>query len=493
MINRQRLTNNITTSLIQTIMSGVIIFILYRYLITHLGVKQLGLWSVILASTSMARFSDMGLTGSLVKFVAKYRALGQERNAAELVQTAFISIGFVMGILCLAVYPFADNLINLVIPTESIPQALIILPWAILTLWCNSLGGVFLSGLDGCQRIDIRNALMVASNLCCLIFAIFLVSKYGLLGLAVGQVIQALIIMVLSWILLRGQLKGLPLFPYSWSYSKFREMFSYAINFQINTIAVLCFDPVVKLLMSRYGGLTSAAYFEMANQCVMRLRSLIVAGTAPIVPSVAELHEVAPFRIGGLYQEAYRLLYFVSVPFFSAVFISLPVISIFWIGGLEKSFIIFGSFLCLAWGFNTLASVAYFINLGSGNLKWNSISHVSMAVLNLFLSSLLGSIYGAYGVLVGSTIAIVVASAICLITGHSKYQISIRNVIPPENYFLTSVAVLFIAILVCIDLFKYQQNLFNIAYLLIYLSTMSLVIWLHPYSKELVCKILRPR
>ncbi|MDI1245029.1 MAG: hypothetical protein PSV24_06465, partial [Rhodoferax sp.] len=161
MINTKRLISNATVSVVQTIISGIILFTLYRYLITNLGAEQLGLWSVILASTSVARLSDMGLTGSVVKFVARYRSLNDDAQATDVVQTAAIAIALLMAVLILAVYPLLDNVLALAIPEKLMAQAMSILPWAIFSLWLGSVGGVFQSGLDGCQRMDIRNILMM--------------------------------------------------------------------------------------------------------------------------------------------------------------------------------------------------------------------------------------------------------------------------------------------------------------------------------------------
>ena len=80
MPNSRRLISNAAVSVVQTVISGVVLFLLYRYLLDHLGTEQLGLWSVILASTSVARLSDLGLTGSVVKFVARYRALKNDEQ-----------------------------------------------------------------------------------------------------------------------------------------------------------------------------------------------------------------------------------------------------------------------------------------------------------------------------------------------------------------------------------------------------------------------------
>ncbi len=430
----QKLTRNAILSVIQTIASGLVLFALYRYLINHLGSDQLGLWSVILASTSVARLSDMGLTGSVVKFVARYRALRDDEQAAEVVQTAAISIAIVMAMLVLAVYPLLDGVLKLAIPVESMPQALKILPWAVFSLWLGSVGGVFQSGLDGCQRMDIRNILMIVGNVVFLIIALLLVPRFGLEGLAVGQAAQGVLLTVLNWILLRRQLTSLPWMPFNWSKARFIEMFGYAFNFQISSLAILFFDPVTKLLMSRYAGLSSAAYYEMASQLVVKLRGLLMAANQPMVATVAELHETSPAKVRELYLKTYRIMFFLVVPFYAAILIALPMISELWIGHSEAQFLLFGEILALGWGLNSLTGPAYFLNLGTGDLKWNSIAHVLMAILNVLIGFILAFMLGGLGVAIGAMSALVFASSFVIYAVHKRYKIPFRAGVPSEHY-----------------------------------------------------------
>ncbi len=158
--NRQLVLKNSVWSVLQTIISGLVLFFLYRYLILSLGAEQLGLWSVILASTSFAKLSDMGLMGSVVKYIAKYKALEDDKRASEILETATISIVVIVGLFLAIASPLFEYAIIYAIPTESISEGVKILPLAILSLWINSIAGVFLSGLDGCQRMDLKSIII---------------------------------------------------------------------------------------------------------------------------------------------------------------------------------------------------------------------------------------------------------------------------------------------------------------------------------------------
>lgn len=492
MNHSRRLISNATVSVVQTVVSGMVLFLLYRYLIAHLGTKQLGLWSVILASTSVARLSDMGLAGSVVKFVARYHTLMDNEQAAAVVQTAAISIALVMAVLVLAAYPLLGVVLKLTIPIASIPQSMSILPWAVLSLWLNSVGGVFQSGLDGCQRMDIRNILMIVGNVLFLMAAIWLVPGYGLVGLAVGQAAQGLLLTVMSWIVLRHQLTTLPWLPVHWSKAKFKEMLGYATNFQINSIAIMFFDPITKLLMGRYGGLISAAYYEMANQMVVKLRGLLIAANQALVPAVAELHETSPEKVRELYLKAYRLLFFLALPFYAAIQIVLPMVSVLLIGHSEAQFLLFGELLVVGWSLNTLTGPAYFVNLGTGDLKWNTIAHVVMAILNVLLGLILGPKLGGFGIAISAMIALIISSAIVIYALHRQFKIPFRTFIPAEHYLLLIVMLLCIALSAWIDeilMLDKAAVITGAIKLGMYLAVIGVVMWFHPYRSLLLTRI----
>ena len=431
----------------------------------------------------------MGLTGSVVKFVARYRALQANAQAAAAVQTAAISVALVMALLALGIYPLLGKVLEFSIPAESMPLALTILPWAVCSLWLNSVGGVFQSGLDGCQRMDIRNIVMIAGHVMLLLSAIWLVPRYGLEGLAIGQATQGLLLMVTNWLVLRQQLNLLPWFPFHWSKSRFKEMFGYAVNFQINSAAILLVEPVTKLLMSRYGGLSSAAYYEMANQLVLKLRALLIAATQPLAPAVAELHETSPGKVRELYLKSYRLLFFVAVPFFIGIWIALPLISILWIGYIESQFLLFGALLTAGWGLNSLSGIAYFLNIGTGALKWNSIAHVLMALLNVLLGFLLGPRLGELGVAMSAMIALIIASWLVVFSVHKQYQMPLRTIVPSENYLLLIISSICIAMttllgkILPLSRYAILLDLINIG---VFLILFCIAIYFHPYKNILI-------
>ena len=294
----RRIFKNARMAVLQVLVTGLTLFFLYRFLLEALGVELLGVWSLVLATSSIVHIGNLGLSGSVVKFVAKYVARHEMVVAAEVIETAAITLGGVFLVLLVIAYPVLSKLLEVGLPTENLGDAMLLLPFALVSLWLAVITGTFQSGLDGCQRIDLRSILAIVGGILNLIFAVVFVQAYGFIGLGYAQVLQAVLILISSWFVLRGELRDLPLFPCRWRRSLFLEMLHYGINFQISSIAIMLYEPVTKWLMSYFGGLAMTGYYEMASRMVAQFRAIPVAAN-----QVLQIDQLAPLKLEELQLE----------------------------------------------------------------------------------------------------------------------------------------------------------------------------------------------
>jgi O-antigen/teichoic acid export membrane protein len=408
-------------------------FLLYRFLLRKVGIDRLGIWSVVLATTSTARLSELGLTGSVVKFVAKRIEGNERRGARTVVETAVISIAVFTGTLAVVAYIPLCWILKGLLPHSVAPEGSRLLPYALASLWLGATGGVFVAALDGCLRTDLRATCGALGNVLTLALATILVPKLGLLGLAVTQVSVAAMLGAVSWTLLRRELGGLSLVGLRWDKATFQEMFHYGLNFQAISVVGMLFDPTTKVLLTRYGSLAGVGYYEMASRMIMQFRSLQTAANQAVVPAIAGLQERDPDRVTVVYEAFYRAQVAVSGPLYAAVLAMTPVISLAWIGRDEHLFMLFVVILTMAWFLNSLINPAYFTNLGTGALGWNVVAHAVIGVLNAALGLLLGIWLGAVGVVIGWAAALIVGSTIVVVSFHVKHNIAFSRMLPPES------------------------------------------------------------
>ncbi len=419
---RDRLTTNIFSAAGQTIVQMVMFVMLYRYLINRIGVDQLGTWSLVLAAVSAARVSELGFGGSIIKYVAAYRAQGDDQAASESLQTAAISVGALLALMVALAYPLLSLALPHVLPAAGLDAGRTILPFALVSIWLTSVADIWMNALDACLRSGLRAGIMIIGSLVFFLLALIGVEYYGLLGLAAAQVAQGVILLTVGWVAIRKVISQLPILPKQWKIVHFRKMLGYGINFQINSAVILLFEPAAKILIGRYGGLSAAGYFEMAQRMVIKVRALVVESNRVIVPVYAGMTSFK-FDAPELYARNMRNLLFIVIPVFAALMALTPAICEAWVGSFQPQFVIMGVGLTFAWFLNTVSAPAYFAYLGQGKLRWITMAHVIMGTTNILAGLIFGHFFGWQGVLASFIGSLLLGSLLPICAYHYEHRI----------------------------------------------------------------------
>lgn len=371
-------------SLAQTIIAALTVFALYKFLYVHIGPEQLGLWAVVLASVSLGRLAELGFSTTVLRFVSMHLATGNRVRAANILETGILSIGGPFLLILLICYPLASAAMQHVVPGESVEVARNILPFALATLWLGVTGAIVQSALDGCGRMDLKSKILIVGNLFYVAAAILMVQEFGILGLAVCQLLQSLFVGILVWIATRQELPILQAIPCKWDRSCFQEIISYAAGLQIGNLVLMLFEPATKILLSRYCGLNEVAHFEMANQVVARVRGLITSAMQAYLPAFSSAgSDIDTLR--RMVSEASVFIIGIGLPLMAGLVISYPVISLLWIGHVQVEFITYGWILGGGWLIATIAMPAYYYCVGAGKVRVVVVSQALMVGLNTAL------------------------------------------------------------------------------------------------------------
>jgi len=479
---------NASMSVVQVVAISGTFFVLYRLLLDTIGVEQLGIWSLVLATTSFAQIANLGISGGIVKFVAKYVARSEVRNVYDVIQTAVISIGILVGVVLCAGYPFIKWVLLRAVPDSSAGDVVQLLPYSVLSLWLGMVTGVFQSGLDGFQKIYIRNFLNIGNSALYALSCVALAPRYGLIGLAYAQVITSVVMLIVSWISIKKYLPELPIIPHQWNTTLFKEIIAYGVNFQVMSVVAMLCDPITKVFLGKFGGLSMVGYFDMANKMLQQFRALIVSANQVLVPAIAGLQETTPKKIHSVYLTSYRLLFYLSFPLYSLAIISLPTISRIWIGRYEGVFVVFGTMLGIGWLLNILNAPAYFSYLGIGDLRWNVISHLTAGLLNAGLGYTLGTAYGGIGVVWGWVVSLALGSSVPYVAYHLSFGIPLRELVPRASRMLMGVCCTGVLLENVIS-HRFGRVIdplaLNGALVGVFAVMVVTVLWLHPMRKQL--------
>jgi O-antigen/teichoic acid export membrane protein len=439
-MKRRRILLNAATTAAQLIGNAAVLFFLYRFLLNAVGIERLGVWSLLLATTSLVTLANQGLSMSIVKFVAKYAGRESPGDISALIQTALITAGALLAAMTIALYPVAKWALSALLPVAHVAEALAILPLALVSLWFGVLGTIAQAGLAGHELITICNYIDFSGSLSYLALAVWLVPRYGLVGLAAAQAAQAALGLVAAWCLLRRCVRGLPIIPLHWSRIRFEEMVGYGVHFQLITICQSLREPVTKALLTKFAGLAYTGFYDMAARLVVTLRELIAQSNQVLIPTISHLQERNRSAIPRIYESAYRFVFFVSVPSFALLVVASPLISTIWLGRYEPLFVRFVAILAVGWLVNVLCNPAYVVDLGTGRLRWVSIGCALTAILNVTFGFIAGKFLGGTAIVASATASLIIGYLVVLIAFHLETNESFQVLLPRESFAVSSVS-----------------------------------------------------
>lgn len=433
MSGQSQTTKNAILSIIQVFVSSLILLILYRYLVDELGIELLGLWSLVLAATSVTKISELGLAGGVLKYVSASLANNEGEEARSVVQTSAVIVIIVIGSITLLSYPLLSFLLGYVVPENWLMLSNALLPFALASFWFSCLAGVFQAGLEGCNRFDYRSYIQIGANVVYLSSAFAFVPSFGLLGMVYAQLSNVIVIIVVSWVTLRKVLPGLPLFPLGFSVITIKKMFKYCMNFQVISITQVICDPITKAMLSKFGSLEITGYYEMASRLLLQIRSILVSANRVLIPVYSIHSEVSIEKVRSIYINSYKMMMFFVVPLYAFLFICAPFISEIWIGEYKHEFVIIMLSVGFAWLINTLTAPAYFAFLGQGLMVWNTRSHILIAIMNFMFAYVFGMIFGSWGVVFAWCASLSFGSIVVVYGYHREQSISFWELLPKES------------------------------------------------------------
>jgi O-antigen/teichoic acid export membrane protein len=471
------------------VVSTLLVLLLYKYISSQLGVDALGVWSVMLAGVSAARLSEFGLTAAVTRFVAIHGTNGDRSRIPLLVGTALITLFIGISILLPIFYILLLGTIPYVFSEEYRPIAVQILPYALFSFWLSTLSGVLLSALDGLQSMVARSYIFMLGQAIFTIVGMYLVGHFAILGLAYAQIVQGIFLFIAGCFVLKRLLREYSLFNYRFSMEALREMFNYGANVQASVFFMTMLDPITKALISRYGGPTSAGYFEIANQIVSRARAFVTVANQAVIPHIAALNSQLDDVVSDFYSKNIQIVAYVAFPMFGILLSWSPIFSHIILGELNIEFISIFGIVGLGWLANLFASPSYFINQGVGRVKVNTTAIGVMSALNIVLGILLGHLFGSSGVVIAYSGSISAGSALLIVIAKKNYGAGIdRKAIHSNRHLFIAFLFSCISLMWCV--FADDINLMNL--ILLTLSTLFVIHCMirHPFFSAYVKPLL---
>ena len=401
--------------MLATACSAILILLQYKIILAHIDATSFGIWTLVISTTSITRFSELGLGGSIVRQIATHMARNESRRAVAAVGTASIIMATAMLAIIIAAYlPILLTLQSTLAP-QDFDLASSLLPYAAAAFYAGSIANIFSSAVDGCQRADLRSKTNIALGLlsfgCCVTVAM---TTKSIASVAIAQAIITGISIILHAAVAKALIPKLNICKPEWSKKEIMEMLPTAGYFQVSSIGMALFDPLIKLLISKFGTSELIVYYEIANQIISRTKSFIVSANQTIVAKIAQLQQQSQEELETLYNIQILVATKLAAPFFLICTIFTAIVSSYISPSGTSQIATFSYILTLGNLLNILAIPAYFKNQGIGHNKTNAIHHLIMGAAAAALSPIFGSIFGPTGVVAGAALSIAISSLFLL-------------------------------------------------------------------------------
>lgn len=478
----RRVVPNAVASVLQIALVALALFLIYRFLLQRVGTEKLGTWSLVVALVSLGRVAELGIPGSVVRYVARLEADHDYAQAERLIARSAALLAVSLGLGLLALYVPLRGSIDLLFPRTAHDDALQLLPWCMAMTWVSGISGVLLAGLDGQSRMTQRAALVIAGTLLLTAAAMALVPGFGIRGMVLAQLGQGLFLMIGAALVLSHRRRPPAPARRGGERVRWKALLGYGAGFQFITLVGILLDPMTKAILGRVDGLSAVAYFELASKLVLQVRNLVVSANQVMVPYIASITGV-PGKVAQVYRSSWKAVFVIAIPVFALLAVNVPAISMLWLGTLQPLFCAFALLLIGANAVNVLCGPAYFSNLGEGELRWNVLAHAIMAAANALLSVSLGYLFQATGVILGYSLAVISGSVMLLAAFHVRSHIRLRSVVGREDVRLLAVSLLGVGagLLGQLSLMQHASAFLSAALITLCLAVL-LIPWLSSHS-----------
>lgn len=412
-LGRFQLRKNVIHAVVAFGLNIALVFVSYRLVILQGGVESLGLWSTLMAWIYLIRLGDVGMGSATTRFVATCDIESHSEKIRTYIDTGLVANVFLFLLLSLGGYALISAQIDFVLPSntanEVLVEALNLLPAMFIGFFLMNISGLVLGSLQGLHLGFVTARISVAGTVLQLVAVVVLVPRIGLLGMAWALVIQHACMILFGWVLICRNFSNHSPFPRYITRSALKEMFSYSIKVQAVNLVNGVFEPLSKILVSRFGGLEAQGLYELAYKTVSLPRNAVMAGATATFPAMTGLFASERLELKKLYLKTLKLLSIAIILVLTGVIILSPMVSYFWMGNIDTRYCLYVTLLAVGYMGNTYGAAAYNLGLASGQMRNNLLSVVLSVLLMFVLGLGLSLFIGEIGVVVSAAASLLIS------------------------------------------------------------------------------------
>lgn len=459
----------------------------YAILLRRFGLETVGLWTLVTALLNYGRIGDVWSKG-LLSFLGEERGRNMPSEAASYASTTVITgaAGYLllMSVGGMAVYSFAPHLV----PPEHVGLVRQNLPLMVAAYWLIACSGNFSLAFVGFGFIWMHALQRIGGSLLLLLGVSALDPSQGLSGILTIQFLQGAAILAFGVVAFYGFIAR-DIRHVLWERQKFGQLFRFGSKLFFVGGVQLAIEPLIKLLVSQFGGLALVAVLEIVMRLIQGFRGMIVSLGQVIVTSFARHRSGCQMAdntsLRDDFVQSMQLFLGASLVAFALLFSAGPLISLLFLGA-ESQAEAGASFQTMLWAFgtawfiSTLASPGYFLLM---SLRISRQLFFTVAIqlgLIALLGFPLGEVFGLGGVMAVVLLAFIMSSTHLFVMASKSIHLPVSKVLfellrSEPSFYIPFAWATGVTILWVVSPNVSSQPLMLAAYVMGFLSTVLLV------------------
>ncbi len=385
-------------------------FLMMPFLIHSYGDDRYGLWILTLNFTGYLGLLNLGVGGSVVKYVAEYTSKKDIASLNEICTASFclyLGTGILAAILSVIISFY--GIVYFKIPVQLLTEAKYVVLIIGLQIAASIPLSIFSSYMRGVQRYDaiafISICMMILRTMAIVIFVLY---GFGLICLAMIHFVTSLLEGAVQIIYVYKMNDGFKIGMKFIRKKSFRMVSDYSLFFFLYIIAIRLIFAADSLLIGYFIGTAAIAFYGVAHRLTGYIR-LLVMGMSVFQPTVSQLEALNQnAKYKSLMSVGTKYVMMISLPMGASYMIVGHEFLNLWIGH-KYAALSYPTLVILSIGIIAFLAQHICIQVLQGLAKHNlaAYSAVLQAVISIVLIIVLMKYYGIAGTALGKTIPMI--------------------------------------------------------------------------------------
>ena len=403
------LGKNIRFLVLNRFVGMVLLFILFPFIVTHVGKENYGVYLIVTTFTGYFGLLDFGVMSALTKFVSEYHGADDKKSIYRIINASFtfyVIIGIAIAGLLFTCFPYF--FIFFKINPTTIPvakQLFTIAAISALFVWPLSTFRGIIQGLN-LWNLD-ATVNMIAQLLNAITTFVLLSLGHGIVSIFIAMQISLILANIVYLYLAKKNISFKLVFPFL-EFKTFKFIFNFSFFMFLSSLLSLFIYQIHNLIIGYFISVSAITLYAVAYNFQNYFR--IINSTIGASPWIS-----ASGMEGRRDYDRQQELVFKGTKYMTAAILPLIIVTFFftepficyWIGPGFKDSVMPTKIIILFWLFNSTLESASGMLSAKGIVKAPLFIQLAVALLNIILGISLIKVLGITAMAVGLTISAV--------------------------------------------------------------------------------------